>query len=525
MPSTSPRRVRFGRFELDATNAELRKDGRRMRLRPQALTLLALLVDRAGELVTREEVRAALWPENTFVDFDHGLNSTIGDIRRVLSDSAARPRLIETIPRRGYRFIGTVDVIDGTHLRRRRTDVVSSAQEAGAGPSSVDPSVLATTSNGATDTSGPHAPSVLTPMTTPASSATPDRRHRGRRLIAGVAAAACLLLAVRSMADYLPWRGREPAAVPTTVPAAARRGGTEHPEAWQAYARGRVYWNTRSECARATVEYRTAARLDPAFALPWVGIADCYTVHGNRQEAQAALAEAERRAANLGEVHASRGFIRMFLAWDWAGAEDSLTTAMRLAPEYATAWQWAGLLSLLRGDVDTGHARLARAATLDPASAVIATDLAWAELARGRPREALALCRQAKRLTPQMAFNSTCLAAAWQRLGRLDEVLATYTGQASGPGVNATADLEAFYRRKLAGLLAQPATPAHTTSTLYAGLGDAERALYWLQVAVNNQEFMTPFTVLDPRFDGLRGHAKFRELMDRIGLATGEPHS
>ncbi|BCS31018.1 hypothetical protein TBR22_A02170 [Luteitalea sp. TBR-22] len=509
-------RVRFGRFELDAANVDLRKDGRRMRLRPQALTLLGLLVDRAGELVTREEVRAALWPNDTFVDFDHGLNSTIADVRRVLGDSAARPRLIETIPRKGYRFIGTVEVIDDAPLRRGRSDQASTPADDSGGvailPAPVGPAVPAATE---ASTAGP-GPSARVKETVPSAGS-----HERRRVIAGAAVAACLLLAVRSMADYLPWRA--PATAAVTV--AARSRDTERPEAWQAYARARVYWSTRSDCARATVEYREAARLDPAFALPWVGIADCFTVNGNRQEAQAALGEAERRAPNLGEVHASRGFIRMFLAWDWVGAEESFTTAMRLAPEYASAWQWAGLLSLFRGDVATAHSRLAHAVALDPASAVIASDLAWAELARGRPREALDLCRQARRLTPEMVFNGTCLAAAWQRLGRPDEVLAVHTGQSPSPGADAAADLQAYYRTRLAGALARPSIPAHTTSALYAALGDTDRALYWLEVAVHNQEFMTPFTVLDPKFDSLRGHSRFRELMDRVGLATGEPHS
>jgi DNA-binding winged helix-turn-helix (wHTH) protein len=101
----SESRVRFGPFTLDVHAMELRKFDHRIRLRPQALTLLIHLVTRAGDLVTREELRGRLWGEDTFVDFEHGLNFCIRQIRRALGESAASPRFIETVPRRGYRFL------------------------------------------------------------------------------------------------------------------------------------------------------------------------------------------------------------------------------------------------------------------------------------------------------------------------------------------------------------------------------------------------------------------------------------
>jgi Tol biopolymer transport system component/DNA-binding winged helix-turn-helix (wHTH) protein len=101
-------KVWFDGFEVDLRAGELRKDGRRIRLQEQPFRVLFLLLQRAGEVVTRDELREQLWPADTFVDFDHGLNSAVGRLREALRDSADKPRFIETIAKRGYRFIGSL---------------------------------------------------------------------------------------------------------------------------------------------------------------------------------------------------------------------------------------------------------------------------------------------------------------------------------------------------------------------------------------------------------------------------------
>ncbi len=103
------RLLRFDNFELDIRAAELRKAGVKLRLQGQPIHVLARLLNSAGELVTREELRAQIWPAETFVDFDHSLHNAIARLRDALGDSAGTPRYIETLPRRGYRFIGTVE--------------------------------------------------------------------------------------------------------------------------------------------------------------------------------------------------------------------------------------------------------------------------------------------------------------------------------------------------------------------------------------------------------------------------------
>src|ERR1700693_3210082 len=103
--------LRFDSFELDLHAGELRKRGVKLRLQGQPLQVLTILLQSAGNLVTREELRSQLWPADTFVDFDHSLHNSIGRIREALGDSAEMPRYIETLPRRGYRFIAPVEEV------------------------------------------------------------------------------------------------------------------------------------------------------------------------------------------------------------------------------------------------------------------------------------------------------------------------------------------------------------------------------------------------------------------------------
>jgi cholera toxin transcriptional activator len=105
--------VTFGLFQADLVAGELRKNGERIRLQEQPFQVLGLLLERPGDVVTREQLREKLWPADTFVDFDHSLNTAVNKIREALGDSAANPRFVETLARRGYRFIAPVQPAEG----------------------------------------------------------------------------------------------------------------------------------------------------------------------------------------------------------------------------------------------------------------------------------------------------------------------------------------------------------------------------------------------------------------------------
>jgi TolB-like protein/DNA-binding winged helix-turn-helix (wHTH) protein/tetratricopeptide (TPR) repeat protein len=172
-PSESVGLVRFGPFEVDFRAGELLKNGRRIRLQDQPLQVLAMLLEKPGEVVTREEVRKRLWPGDTFVDFDHGLNNAINRLREALNDSADAPRFIETLPRRGYRFI---------------------AEARGDAPAPIEefPQVTFTEESAASSVSAPELPAVVTPPLP-----LPKRQWKKLWVVAasiGIAATAILVL-------------------------------------------------------------------------------------------------------------------------------------------------------------------------------------------------------------------------------------------------------------------------------------------------------------------------------------------
>ena len=157
--------VRFGVFEADLRSGELRKNGVRIRLPGQPFEVLAVMLERPGEVVTREELQNRLWPDGTFVDFDHSLNNAINKIREVLGDAAESPRFVETLARRGYRFIAPVETLDLPVAQVSSDAGRGSSLDAGvsrpAEPSQLSEKQVATEPPGASGsvTSKPHWPS------------------------------------------------------------------------------------------------------------------------------------------------------------------------------------------------------------------------------------------------------------------------------------------------------------------------------------------------------------------------------
>src|SRR5271169_70715 len=118
-PLTPNSVVRFGTYQVSLQSGEVRKAGLRIRVQQQPMKLLEILLERPGEVVTREEFRSRVWPNDNFGDFDLALNIAIGKLRSALGDSAENPRFIETLPKRGYRFIAEVSVVDGDPRPKR----------------------------------------------------------------------------------------------------------------------------------------------------------------------------------------------------------------------------------------------------------------------------------------------------------------------------------------------------------------------------------------------------------------------
>jgi cholera toxin transcriptional activator len=133
MEKLAAKRYRFGAFEADAGTGELRRQGVRVRIHAQPFQVLLMLVERQGEVVTREEISRELWPEGTFVDYEHGVNSAVNRVREALGDKATSPRFVETLARRGYRFVAPVERIGegGAGEVRAAAPVVGVVEERG----------------------------------------------------------------------------------------------------------------------------------------------------------------------------------------------------------------------------------------------------------------------------------------------------------------------------------------------------------------------------------------------------------
>ncbi|MFN8060797.1 MAG: winged helix-turn-helix domain-containing protein [Vicinamibacterales bacterium] len=173
------RRARFAVFEADLRSGELRKQGRRLRLQGQPFQLLALLLERPGDIVSREEIRAHLWPSDVVVDFDHSLNKAINKLRDALGDSAESPRFIETLPRRGYRFVASVEWED-----------LEPSESSGATELPLTPSVA---------TFGDAAEPGVAPSVVVAAPARADRRGSGWRIAAGLALVTAVAVGIWQM--------------------------------------------------------------------------------------------------------------------------------------------------------------------------------------------------------------------------------------------------------------------------------------------------------------------------------------
>jgi cholera toxin transcriptional activator len=136
MPASSSESglLRFGVFEVDLSAGELRKNGARLRLQEQPFQVLAVLLENAGRVVTREDLRQKIWPADTFVDFDHSLNTAVNKIREALGDSASSPRFVETLARRGYRFIAPVNGVEALTTKFPKVASSDSKDVAGTEP-------------------------------------------------------------------------------------------------------------------------------------------------------------------------------------------------------------------------------------------------------------------------------------------------------------------------------------------------------------------------------------------------------
>ena len=278
---------RFGVYEVDLRRGELRKHGTRVKVQGKPFQVLTVLLERPGEVVAREELRERLWPADTYVQFDDGLNAAVEKLRAALNDSAGRPHYIETIPRRGYRFVAPL------------TNV------AAIGPATAVP------------TAPPAA--VLQEVFT-----RPPLYRRWQRLAAYALPAAALAASLLFGVHH-------------------RTVETHRAESVQEVRLGRELWRHRTaeSLTQAVDHYNKALELDSTNAAAYSGLADAYIVlpflstiqqNATYPKAKAAAEKAVKLDPSLAEAHTSLADVKLYVGWDFDGTEREFQQAWPLTP-------------------------------------------------------------------------------------------------------------------------------------------------------------------------------------------------
>lgn len=478
-------RLEFRGFELRPESGELFRDQRPIRLQQQPTRVLELLARRAGEVVPRDELQREIWGEGHFVDSEQGLNYCVRQIRLALGDEADSPRFVETVPRRGYRFVAPVKT--------------APAPVAASG-------------------AGERAPA-----------ARPRARRRAVWWLAGLAAGIVVVAGTR-FAMRPAASGSGP---PTSSPAALENVPAE---AREAYLQGVFLSRQRltTDRERAVEPLERAIELAPDFApahAAWARLV--LSLHRPPLEAlplaEAATDRALELDPDLAAAHVVRGRVRLSLRRDWSGAEAAFRRALELDASSVDAHLAYAHLLAASGRHDEALDLVHRARELDPASALVSADLGWYYYFARRFSPAEKHSRETLKIEADDVFALSCLVlTALERGDEADALdfarrqiaaeVASGRAEAPAPEIASLDDyrrarLEIFDGWRRGGHYVTPALDALS----HLALGDRDRAFELLDQAC--REHSLPLTLaVDRRFDPLRGDPRFAELVDCAGL-------
>lgn len=573
--------VRFGPFEADPRAGELRKHGVKLKLVGQPFEVLAMLLECPGELVTREELRARLWPTDTFVDFDHGLNAAVNKLRDALNDSAEKPNYVETLPRRGYRFISAVGLHDSQNLLGEpRSPKIQSLVVLPLENFSKDPEEEYFT-DGMTDqlitnlaqigalrvisrTSAMRYKGTKKPLQEIARELHVDAVVEGAVMWVGgrVRISAQLIEAPtdhhlwaasyeRDLRDVLSMQEEVTRAIVSeirvklTAQEQARLANRHpiNPEAYKLYLKGRYHWNKRSlEGFQKAIEYfHLAAAKDPAYALAYVGLADTYTYFSffdvvppreAMPKAKAAAARALEIDNRLGEAHVSLGYVSYMYDWDWPAAGKHFEQALTLNPAYSRAHTFYPFYLSSLGRSEEALAVAKYSLDLDPASPAVSHSLAVQLYLARQFDNAIAQVHKTLELDPNFAISYELLGEVYvsrgmyrESLSELEKYSALSRGRAMSLALLGYAHARLGERSQALGVLRQleaaskqSYTPPFSFAVVYAGLGEKDQAFAWLEKAYGERTSRLGYFKVEPLWDPLRTDPRFADLVRRIGL-------
>ena len=482
------RTVLFGPFVFEEESGELHKHGTRIRLQGQPLQILRALIRRPREAITREEFQATLWKGSTFVDFEHGLNSAVNRLRQVLGDSADQPRYIETLSGRGYRFIAPVEV----------------------GPLKRMPE---------SGTANEPALKKILPLV--AEAPPPRRRLRFPTTLRMVALMLPMLVVLAIWVEH--WV-------------------KQRDELYRLEMKGDFYvsqW-TEAEVRTGIDYYNRAIALNPSAASAYAGLAtgwiDLSDLHSPPHEvmprAKAAALSAARLDDSLAFAHINLGVVKMAYDWDWVGAEQEFKRAISLKPGEAQGHRLYGWLLSAQGRFDEAQREMKRPLETDPLDGFNLVELGLAYYFAGNYDSCVEQCRRSIGVDATSYWPHMLLGWTYEQQGNfegaLDE-LKQANRKADHPQVIASlghayavagrrgeaesviAELQESSRRKY--------VSPYDVATVYAGLGDREQTLVWLEKAYQDRSgWLALWAKVDPKFAAIRPDLRFQGLMRRVGL-------
>lgn len=318
---------------------------------------------------------------------------------------------------------------------------------------------------------------------------------------------------------------------------------TENAEAYQLYLKGRYHWNKRTpeDIKKGIAQFEQAIALDPNYALAYAGLADCYAVFSSvnglpSKEAGAQARQAAMKALELDgtlvEAHTTLANLRMYYDWDWSGAESEFKKAIELNPSYATAHHWYSNYLIFMGRADEAFAEIGRAQELDPLSPIINEVVGWHRHLARRYDEAVELQKKALDLEPNFAVAHFGLATTYEQKGMYDRAIEEFKeavrlspndlDNLAGLGhAYAVSGKRAEALQVLGELQARSKlrfVSAFHFAVIYAGLGDKDQALEWLEKAYEEHSWWMPHLKVEPRMDSLRADPRFIDLLRRLRL-------
>ena len=626
--ATQPRvadTLRFDGYELDVRAGELRKHGVRLRLRGQPLQVLEILLERPGEVVTREELQARIWPGNAFGDFDHNLHNAVARIREVLSDSPENPRYIETLPRRGYRYVGPVqdlqkpdsatEIVDHTAQpvsviapQKRKMKFVfvlcvllalglvalSMWLHAKAGVAPIRSIAVLPLKNFSRDPSEEFfvdgmTDQLITDLAKVGSlrviSGTSVMQYKGTKkglpdiarelnvdaIVEGsairsgrrVRITAQLIQARtdqhlwaetydRDLGDILNLQAEVADAIAQQVraqltptqQAQLHRGHVVNPAAYDDYLRGRLYFVNEftkpDSLNRAQRYFKDSLQKDPDFALAYAGLADTYVYLSFAgalprdqayRSAKEALAKALKLDDGIGEAYDTLGVLSWRFDWDWNAADREFNRAIALAPSYSCAHEDRASFLAMTGRRSEALAELAKIQQIDYGfSSAMAESGTYYQL-RDYPNLIEAGKRRLLLEAKDWSQHYT-LGIGYEGTGQFQDAISEYQQAVamSGNSESIVALAHAFraagkraeaektlrdLERKSANNSASP----YTMATIYAGLGENEKAFEFLEKAYAEKSLSLSWSLRsDPMLDSLRSAPRFQDLLRRVGL-------